>query len=50
MGGLSNYVPKKREIALAWVNYLGTPKGSKYDIGATIYVDAATGEMLGGSD
>lgn len=49
-GGLSDYVAKKGEIALAWVNYLGTPAGSKYDIGAVIYVDAATGEMLGGSD
>jgi len=49
-GGLSDYVAKKREIALAWVNYLGTPEKAKYDIGATIYVDAATGEMLGGSD
>ncbi len=49
-GGLSNHVPKKGEIALAWVNYLGTPENSKYDIGAIIYVDAATGEMLGGSD
>jgi len=49
-GGLSDYVPQKREIALAWVNHLGTPEGSKYNISATIYVDAATGEMLGGSD
>ncbi len=49
-GGLSDYVAKKCEIALAWVNYLGTPKNSKYNIGATIYVDAATGEMLGGCD
>ncbi len=49
-GGLSDYVAKKFEIALAWVNYLGTPKNSKYNIGATIYVDAATGEMLGGTD
>lgn len=49
-GGLSDYVPKNREIALAWVNYLGTPEGSKYKIGAAIHVDAATGDMLGGSD
>jgi hypothetical protein len=49
-GGLSNYVAKKDEIALAWANDLGTTEDSKYDIGATIYVDAATGEMLGGSD
>jgi hypothetical protein len=49
-GGLSDYVSRKREIALAWVNHLGTPEGSKYNISATIYVDAATGEMLGGSD
>ena len=49
-GGLSDYVPKKREIALAWANYLGSPEGTKYNISAVIYVDAATGEMLGGSD
>ncbi len=49
-GGLSDYVPPNRELALAWVNHLGTPKDSKYKITALIYVDAATGEMLGGSD
>jgi hypothetical protein len=48
--GFSNYVPKKGEVALAWVNYVGTLENSKYEIGAAIYVDAATGEMLGGLD
>jgi len=50
MGGLSNYVPKKDDIALAWNCQLGTPQGAKHKVKLRIYVDAATGEMLGGTD
>jgi hypothetical protein len=50
MGGLSDYVPKRDDIALAWICQIGTPQGSKHKIALSVYVDAATGEMLGGSD
>ncbi len=50
MGGLSNYIPKRDDIALAWVCQIGAPQDSEHKIPMSIYVDAATGEMLGGSD
>lgn len=50
MGGLSDYVPRKDDISLAWNCQIGTPQGSKHKVALNIYLDAATGEMLGGSD
>lgn len=47
--GFSEYQPKHDEVALVWANTFKKPDGEGFPW-VTIYVDAATGEMLGGSD
>jgi len=47
--GFSDYKPAKDEVALAWNNTFQKPEGTGFPW-VTIYVDAATGEMLGGAD
>jgi hypothetical protein len=49
--GFSKHVPQKDSIALAWRNYFKRPAGVSFgSFPVIIDVDAATGEMLGGSD
>ena len=48
--GFSNYVAGKDELALVWSNYFDKPRGLAHSIPVVIYVDASTGEMLGGAD
>jgi len=47
--GFSDYKPKKDEVFLVWNNVFKKPDGEGFPW-VNIYVDAATGEMLGGSD
>lgn len=47
--GFSAYIPKHDEVALIWNNTFKKPEGTGFPW-VNIYVDAATGEMLGGSD
>ena len=50
-GSFSDYVSKKPELNLAWKCYFTDPDRTKQHIPPIIiYVDAATGEMLGGTD
>lgn len=50
-GSFSDYVSKKPELNLAWKCYFTDPDRTKQRIPPIIiYVDAATGEMLGGTD
>jgi hypothetical protein len=49
--GFSKYIPPKDSIALVWKNYFKRPSGLSFSsFPVIIDVDAATGEMLGGSD
>ncbi len=48
--GFSSYVPQKDELSLIWKNYFDKPHGLGFQVPVIIYVDAATGEMLGGAD
>lgn len=48
--GFSKYVAPQDSIALVWKNYFKKPQGLSFNFPVIIYVDAATGEMLGGSD
>ena len=50
--GFSGYIPKKDETTLIWVNYFKCPPSSPFGVPTPvlIYVDAVTGEMLGGAD
>jgi hypothetical protein len=49
--GFSEYIPPKDSISLAWRNYFKRPTGLSFSsFPVIIDVDAATGEMLGGSD
>ncbi len=48
-GGFSTYVAAKDEIKLVWYNWFDAP-GEKLTHPVRIYVDAVTGEMLGGED
>ncbi|MEI7902754.1 MAG: hypothetical protein WCK89_21105 [bacterium] len=48
--GFSNYVAPQGSIALVWKNYFKKPPGLSFQFPVVIYVDAATGEMLGGAD
>jgi len=47
--GFSDYKPKWDEVALVWNNAFQKPEGTGFPW-VHIYVDAATGEMLGGCD
>ena len=47
--GFSDYKPRHDEVALVWANTFKKPDGEGFPW-VTIYVDAATGKMLGGSD
>lgn len=47
--GFSDYKPKHDEVALVWANTFKKPDGEGFPW-VLIYVDAATGEMLGGLD
>jgi hypothetical protein len=47
--GFSGHQPKHAEVALAWANTFKKPDGEGFPW-VVIYVDAATGEMLGGAD
>lgn len=47
--GFSEYKPKHDEVALVWNNVFKKPDGEGFPW-VNIYVDAATGEMLGGAD
>lgn len=47
--GFSEYTPKWDEVVLVWNNAFKKPDGTGFPW-VNIYVDAATGEMLGGSD
>ncbi len=47
--GFSDYEPKWDEVALVWNNAFQKPEGTGFPW-VSIYVDAATGEMLGGCD
>jgi len=47
--GFSDYEPKRDEVALVWNNAFQKPEGTGFPW-VSIYVDAATGEMLGGCD
>jgi hypothetical protein len=47
--GFSGHQPKHDEVALAWANTFKKPDGEGFPW-VVIYVDAATGEMLGGAD
>ena len=48
--GFSKYVPPPDSLSLVWKNYFKKPQGVSFQVPVIIYVDAATGEMLGGSD
>ena len=47
--GFSDYKPRWDEVALVWNNAFKKPEGTGFPW-VSIYVDAATGEMLGGVD
>ena len=48
--GFSKYVAPQGSLALVWKNYFKKPQGLSFNFPVIIYVDATTGEMLGGAD
>ena len=48
--GISGYVPKRDEVRLAYIVSFESTDKEDYPRAAFIYVDAVTGEMIGGAD